>query len=126
MAEEMNALEKEIFDFTVAMIRDYVPSLANPESLTMESTVNSESNIDSMGYILVISKIEAQYGIEISERQIAKLVTMGDLVRFVEKKVAKQTLCAESCLYQFPMGKMPVGIFSKKKARRAPGEEVST
>ncbi len=91
MAEEMNALEKEIFDFTVAMIRDYVPSLANPESLTMESTVNSESNIDSMGYILVISKIEAQYGIEISERQIAKLVTMGDLVRFVEKKVAKKS-----------------------------------
>lgn len=91
MAEEMNALEKEIFDFTVATIRDYVPSLANPESLTMESTVNSESNIDSMGYILVISKIEAQYGIEISERQIAKLVTMGDLVRFVEKKVAKKS-----------------------------------
>ena len=42
--------------------------------------------MDSMGLVLIISKLEARYNIKISERQMNKFVTIGDVVHYVEAK----------------------------------------
>jgi acyl carrier protein len=79
--------EKDIFDTLVKMIRDYLPELAE-KPLTMDTVINTETGIDSMGFVLIISKLEALYHISISERQMNKFVTMGDVVHYVEAKAA--------------------------------------
>lgn len=79
--------EKAIYDTVVKLIRDYVPELAD-KPLSMDTVINTETNIDSMGFVLIISKLEAIYHIRISERQMNRFVTLGDVVRYVEAKAA--------------------------------------
>jgi acyl carrier protein len=54
----------------------------------MDTVINTETGIDSMGFVLIISKLEALYHISISERQMNRFVTMGDVVRYIELKAA--------------------------------------
>lgn len=79
--------EKEICDTVIKMIRDYLPELSD-KPLAMDTVINTETSIDSMGFVLIISKLEALYNIKISERQMNKFVTIGDVVHYVEKKLA--------------------------------------
>jgi acyl carrier protein len=79
--------EKQICDTIIQMIKDYLPELSD-KSLTMDTVINTETSIDSMGFVLIISKLEALYKIKISERQMNKFVTIGDVVRYVEAKAA--------------------------------------
>lgn len=81
--------EKEIYDIIVRIIKDNAPDL-NKEELTMDSVVNTETALDSMGFILVICKIEAEFKIKIPDRQWSKMMTVGDVVHAVEKRLAKQ------------------------------------
>lgn len=78
--------EKEICDTVIKMIRDYLPELSD-KPLAMDTVINTETSIDSMGFVLIISKLEALYKIKISERQMNKFVTIGDVVHYVEAKV---------------------------------------
>jgi acyl carrier protein len=77
--------EAEIRDTLIKMIKDYLPDLAD-KPLTMDTVINTETGMDSMGLVLIISKLEARYNIKISERQMNKFVTIGDVVHYVEAK----------------------------------------
>jgi acyl carrier protein len=81
--------QKEIFDKVVSLIRDYQPDMAH-QDLTMETRVNTETSIDSMGFILLITKLEAAYQISFSDRQMTKILTIGDLVTAIQRKLAKK------------------------------------
>ncbi|MCI1735069.1 MAG: acyl carrier protein [Bacilli bacterium] len=83
--------EKDIYDTLIKLIHDYVPELTD-KPLAMETVINTETNIDSMGFVLIISKLEGIYDIKISDRQMRKFITIADVVRFVKGKVdAKAT-----------------------------------
>lgn len=79
--------QKTIFEDTIAIIKDYFPDLTH-EKLTMDTVVNTETAVDSLGFVLIISKLEGKYNIRIPDRQITKFITIGDVVKYISKKVS--------------------------------------
>lgn len=70
----------------MGMILQYYPELEGKE-LTMDSAISGQAGVDSLGFIFVVAKLENRYNIKISNRQVKKLVTLGDVVRLVESKI---------------------------------------
>ena len=59
------------------------------QELTEDTVINTETAIDSMGFVLVICKLEALFDIKIPERQWAKLSTVGDVADAIIKRLPK-------------------------------------
>ena len=55
--------------------------------LQEDSVINTETAIDSMGFVLVICKLEALFDVKIPERQWKKLQTLGDVVDAIYKRI---------------------------------------
>jgi acyl carrier protein len=77
---------QEVLDQTVKIIRDSFPDLKDTE-LREDTVINTETAIDSMGFVLVICKLEALFDVRIPERQWKKLQTLGDVVDAIWKKL---------------------------------------
>ena len=69
---------EEVLEKIRQVIRDCVPEMVGSE-LQEDTVINTETAIDSMGFILVICKLEALFDVRIPERQWQKLSTMGDV-----------------------------------------------
>ena len=48
-----------------------------------------EEGIDSMGFTLIICRLEAAFDVRIPNRQWQKLSTLGDVVDAIEKRMPK-------------------------------------
>ena len=59
------------------------------QELTEDTVINTETAIDSMGFVLVMCKLEAMFDIKIPERQWAKLSTLGDVADAILKRLPK-------------------------------------
>ena len=57
------------------------------QELTEDTVINTETAIDSMGFVLVICKLEALFDVRIPERQWKKLQTLGDVVDAIYKRI---------------------------------------
>ena len=57
--------------------------------LKEDSVVNTDMSIDSMGFILIICRLEALFDVRIPERQWQKLSTLGDVVVAIMKRLDK-------------------------------------
>lgn len=79
--------EQNIYESVLSMILDYYPELKD-RKIEMETPITGESGVDSLGFIFVVAKIENKYGIKISNHALSSLVTIGDVVRLIEKKLA--------------------------------------
>ena len=79
---------QDIIDQTKRVIFDCFPDLAELD-LREDSVINTETAIDSMGFVLVICRLEALFNVKIPERQWAKLQTLGDVVDAIEKRLPK-------------------------------------
>ena len=77
---------EEVLDKIRKVIRDSVPEMVGAE-LTEDTVINTETAIDSMGFILVICKLEAMFDVRIPERQWQKLSTLGDVADAVMKRL---------------------------------------
>ena len=75
---------QELYERTVKIIRDCVPELADMET-TEDSVVNTDMGMDSMNFILVICKLEAEFGVKIPNRLWKKLSTLGDVLDALQK-----------------------------------------
>ena len=75
---------QELYERTVKIIRDCVPELADIE-ITEDSVVNTDMGMDSMNFILVICKLEAEFGVKIPNRLWKKLSTLGDVLDALQK-----------------------------------------
>ena len=73
---------------TKKVISDCFPDM-DVQSLQEDSVINTETAIDSMGFVLVICKLEALFNVKIPERQWAKLQTLGDVVDAICKRLPK-------------------------------------
>ena len=60
------------------------------QELTEDTVINTETAIDSMGFVLIICKLEALFNIKIPERQWAKLSTLGDVADAIMKRLPKE------------------------------------
>ena len=78
----------EILEKTKSVVFDCFPEMAD-QNLTEDTVINTETAIDSMGFILIICKLEALFDVKIPERQWKKLSTLGDVVSAIEKYLPK-------------------------------------
>ncbi|MBQ3757166.1 MAG: acyl carrier protein [Oscillospiraceae bacterium] len=79
---------QEVLEKTKKVISDCFPDM-DVNALTEDSIINTETAIDSMGFVLVICKLEALFNVKIPERQWAKLQTLGDVVDAICKRLPK-------------------------------------
>ena len=77
---------EEVIEQTKKVIYDCFPDMRETE-LKEDSVINTETAIDSMGFVLVICKLEALFDVRIPERQWKKLQTLGDVVDAIWKKL---------------------------------------
>ena len=77
---------EEVLDKIRKVIRDSVPEMVGAE-LNEDTVINTETAIDSMGFVLVICKLEALFDVKIPERQWQKLSTLGDVADAVMKRL---------------------------------------
>ena len=77
---------QEVLEQTKRIIYDCFPDLKDVE-LQEDTVINTETAIDSMGFVLVICKLEALFDVRIPERQWKKLQTLGDVVDAIWKKL---------------------------------------
>ena len=76
----MNVIEdlKKIFeDFTGNELPDF----------TEDTLLTSDMGLNSFELFDLICEIEEHFGIEIPDRELMKLVTLGDLVKFIDSEV---------------------------------------
>ena len=79
---------QEVLEQTKRIIYDCFPDLKDVE-LQEDTVINTETAIDSMGFVLVICKLEALFDVRIPERQWQKLSTLGDVADAIIKRLPK-------------------------------------
>jgi len=80
----------EIIEKTKGVIFDCFPDMRELD-LKEDSVINTETAIDSMGFVLVICKLEAMFDVRIPERQWQKLQTLGDVADAIYKRLPDRT-----------------------------------
>ena len=78
----------EIITKIKSVITDCFPEV-DVSAIEEDTVINTETSIDSMGFVLVICKLEAMFDIRIPERQWNKLSTLGDVADAIEKRLPK-------------------------------------
>ncbi len=73
---------------TKEVIYNCFPDLAGMD-IQEDTVINTETAIDSMGFVLVICKLEAMFDVKVPERQWNKLQTLGDVVDAIYKRLPK-------------------------------------
>lgn len=77
---------QEVLEQTKRIIYDCFPDLKDVE-LQEDTVINTETAIDSMGFVLVICKLEALFDVRVPERQWKRLQTLGDVVDAICKRM---------------------------------------
>ena len=78
---------QDVLEKTKRIIFDCFPDMEEA-GLEENSVINTETAIDSMGFVLVIW--EALFDVKIPERQWKKLQTLGDVVDAIYKRLANK------------------------------------
>jgi len=77
---------EEIMQKSIKIIKDCAPQLMD-EELKEDTVVNDDMGVDSMGFILIICKLEAEFDIRIPQKQWKKLSTLKDVIDAIELRV---------------------------------------
>jgi len=80
---------QEVIEQIKGVIYDCFPDMAGQE-IQEDTVINTETAIDSMGFVLIICKLEALFDVRIPERQWSKLLTMGDVADAILKRLPNQ------------------------------------
>ncbi len=80
---------EEIGEAVVKVLHDNFPETDFGE-LTEDSIINRDAGIDSMGFVLVICKLEAQFDVRIPEDEWPKLMTMGDVITAIQSRLPEE------------------------------------
>ena len=77
---------QEIKEKTIEVVHECVPETEG-QRLEEDTVINTDTAIDSMGFTLIICRLEATCGVKIPARQWQKLYTLGDVVTAIEKRM---------------------------------------
>ena len=75
---------EEVLETARKIIRDNVPDMFG-EELEETTVLNEKGNVDSMGFILVLTKLEGELGCRIPDSEWDKISTLGDLADLAMK-----------------------------------------
>ncbi len=78
--------KKEIADICREVIYECFPDMEGTP-LYEDTVINTDTAIDSMGFTLIICRLEARFDVKIPTRQWAKLSTFGDVVNAIDKRI---------------------------------------
>lgn len=67
------------------IIRDYCEEM-DASQITPESRIMDDLELSSLDFFSLVSEIETEYDIRITEREIQEITTVGDLMHIVEEK----------------------------------------
>ena len=59
-----------------------------PEKITMDSDLLNDFEADSLDIVDMVMTLEDEFGIEVPDEAIQDMHTVGDVVRFVDSKIA--------------------------------------
>ena len=76
----------ELLEQIREVVRECVPETEGAP-LEEHTVINTDTAIDSMGFTLIICRLEAQFGVRIPDRQWQRLRTLGDVVSAIEKRL---------------------------------------
>ena len=76
---------EEVLKRTKQIIQENMPDMfGSVDDMTEKTTLNKQNgNIDSMGFILIITKLEAEFNAEVPDHKWNRLTTLGDLVEAI-------------------------------------------
>ena len=77
---------QEIMNKTIEIVYECVPEIEG-QTLEESTVINTDTGIDSMGFTLIICRLEAAFDVKIPDRQWKKLYTLGDVVTAIEKRL---------------------------------------
>lgn len=77
---------EEVIEKIKGVVFDCFPDMVGQE-LREDTVINTETAIDSMGFVLIICKLESMFDVRIPERQWSKLLTMGDVADAIMKRL---------------------------------------
>ncbi|MBR4727920.1 MAG: acyl carrier protein [Clostridia bacterium] len=77
---------QDIFDKVIDVVHECVPE-TEEQTLEESTVINTDTAIDSMGFTLIICRLEATFDVKIPDRQWQKLYTVGDVVSAIEKRL---------------------------------------
>lgn len=69
---------------TIKLIHDFIPELQDAE-LDESSVINTDTNIDSLSLIMLITKVESTFDIRIPRKEWNTINTLGELLDKIEK-----------------------------------------
>ena len=67
----------------IKLIHDFIPELQDAE-LDESSIINTDTNIDSLSLIMLITKVESTFNIRIPRKQWTSINTLGELLDKIE------------------------------------------
>lgn len=70
----------------IAVLAD---KLSKDESeIKLESNIKDDLGADSLDMVEVVMGLEDEFGIEVPEEDLGKILTVGDIVKYLEEKTA--------------------------------------
>lgn len=75
--------EREIFQKLKTIVVDQLG--VNEENVTMEATFVDDLAADSLDIVELIMNIEEEFDLEIPDNDTEKIVTIGDVVKYIEE-----------------------------------------
>ncbi len=76
-------LEKEIFQKLKSIVVEQLG--VNDENVTMEATFVDDLAADSLDIVELVMNIEEEFDLEIPDSDTEKIVTIGDVVKYIEE-----------------------------------------
>ena len=81
-----------MFEKIVEIIRSFLPedTFVTDDEITEDTVLRADLAMNSLDLMGLISKIEDEYQIEIQDRDITKIQTVGDIIRYLDETLAKK------------------------------------
>ncbi len=79
---------EEIVQRIREVVLECAPELEGVE-LNEDTVINTDMGVDSMGFTLIICRLEGNFDVRIPPRQWQKLSTLGDVADAIEKRLPK-------------------------------------
>ena len=65
-------------------------NIANPDDITMDSNLTNDLGLNSLELAELVVNCEEKFDIEIDEEVLHELITIGDVVRYLEEKLDRR------------------------------------
>ncbi len=80
---------EQVIETAKKIIKDNVPEMFG-EDLQEDTRLNEQENVDSMGFILVITKLEGEFNAKIPDEEWDQIRTLGEMADAIMKYLPKE------------------------------------